>query len=398
MNILIISFYYEPDLCAGSFRTTSFVKALKPLLSVNDSIDVVTTMPNRYSTYAVMADEIESQDNVLIKRIKIPLHKSGFSDQSKSFLVYMISALRFVRGKKYDIVFATSSRLLSAFLGAIISKQKKIPLYLDIRDIFMDTMLSVLKKSKLKSVIPLFMKMEKFIMRSACNINFVSEGFIPYFQAKYGCDLRYSFYPNGIDEEFLHFDCRHSLKKDESTKIKLTYTGNIGEGQGLERIVPQIAQKYPNLEFYIIGDGGRKKALQDSSVNLQNVKLINPVSRKDLLKYYEGTDLLFLQLNDYEAFKKVLPSKIFEYAATYKPIIAGVDGYAKNFMTKHLPDSLIYKPCDIDDFSNKFEVFDMVVDVKSRRNFINKFSRKNIMDEMAHDFMQTLKMSYEFHK
>ncbi len=387
MKILIISFYYEPDLCAGSFRTTSFVKALRPLLNGGDSIDIVTTMPNRYSTFTVMADEVESRDNVLIKRIKIPLHKSGFIDQSKSFLVYMISALRFVRGKKYDIVFATSSRLLSAFLGAVISKQKKIPLYLDMRDIFTDTMLSVLRESKLKSVVPLLMKMEKFTLHSACKINFVSEGFVPYFQEKYGQDLRYSFHPNGIDEEFLHFDSGYILKKDKSAKIKLTYTGNIGEGQGLERIVPQIAQKYTNIEFFIIGDGGRKKALQDCSADLQNVRLINPVSRQDLIKYYEETDFLFLQLNDYEAFKKVLPSKIFEYAATYKPIIAGVDGYARDFVAAHLPDSLIYKPCDFHDFCRKYDNFDGFVDIENRKKFIQKFSRKRIMLEMGKDFL-----------
>ena len=125
MKILIISFYYEPDLSAGSFRTTAFVKALKPLLSASDSIDVVTTMPNRYSTFKIAADDVENRNNVLIKRIKIPTHKSGFFDQSKSFIAYMVNALRFVSGKKYDVVFATSSRLLSALLGAVISKQKK---------------------------------------------------------------------------------------------------------------------------------------------------------------------------------------------------------------------------------------------------------------------------------
>jgi glycosyltransferase involved in cell wall biosynthesis len=391
MKILIISFYYEPDLCAGSFRTTSFVKALKPLLKEDDSIDVVTTMPNRYSTFAVSANEVEAQDNVLIKRIKIPLHKSGFFDQSKSFLVYMVDALQYVRGKKYDIVFATSSRLLSAFLGAVISKQKKIPLYLDMRDIFTDTMLSVLKQSKLKSAVPLFMLIEKFTMRSAYNINFVSKGFIPYFQERYGHGLRYSFYPNGIDEEFLNFNCPQPMTNDKSSKMTFTYTGNIGEGQGLEKIVPPIAQKYPNIEFCIIGDGGRKKVLQECTAHIKNVKLIDPVNRMELIKYYKNSDFLFLQLNDYEAFKKVLPSKIFEYAATYKPIIAGVDGYAKDFIEEHLPDSLIYKPCDIDDFCKKFASFDATVDIDNRRKFINKFSRKSIMDAMSQDFLKVLK-------
>jgi glycosyltransferase involved in cell wall biosynthesis len=386
MKILIVSFYYEPDLCAGSFRTTSFVKALKPLLNEGDSIDVVSTMPNRYSSFTIEANEVESQKNLLIKRIKIPLHKSGFFDQAQSFFIYFIKALKYVRRKNYDIVFATSSRLLSAFLGAVISKQKKIPLYLDMRDIFTDTMLSVLKESKLKSLIPLFLMIEKFTIRSAYKTNFVSQGFISYFQERYGESLPYSFYPNGIDEEFLNFTNDYSTSKDKS-KITFTYTGNIGEGQGLEKIVPQIAQKYENIEFCIIGDGGRKKVLQECTAHIQNVKLIDPVNRAELIKYYENSDFLFLQLNDYDAFKKVLPSKIFEYAATYKPIIAGVDGYSKDFLKTHLPDTIIYKPCNIDDFCKNFDSFDGTVDIGHRIDFINKFSRSNIMDAMAKDFL-----------
>ena len=258
------------------------------------------------------------------------------------------------------------------------------------RDIFTDTMLSVLKESRLKSIIPLFMKIEKFTIRSAFNINFVSEGFIPYFQEKYGNKLRFSFYPNGIDDDFLNFSDDCSVIKDKSKKIRLTYTGNIGEGQGLEKIVPKIAQKYQNIEIFIIGDGGRKGALQECTASLENVKLVDPVSRKGLVQYYKKTDVLFLQLNDYEAFKKVLPSKIFEYAATYKPIIAGVDGYARSFLQEHLPDSLIYKPCDIDDFCNKFEKFNMAVDKIKRHYFIKKFKRENIMSEMANDFLKVI--------
>lgn len=127
MKILIISFYYEPDLSAGSFRTTAFVKALKPMLCASDSIDVVTTMPNRYSTFKINADDVENRNNVLIKRIKIPLHQSGFFDQARSFLVYFIKTIKHVQGRKYDVVFATSSRLFSALIGAVIAKQKKYP-------------------------------------------------------------------------------------------------------------------------------------------------------------------------------------------------------------------------------------------------------------------------------
>jgi len=388
MKILILSFYYKPDLCAGSFRTTSFVNALKSLLYHDDYIDVITTMPNRYMSYKIDASESECIDNLFIKRIKTPLHKSGFIDQARSFSVYFVRTLQYVQDKDYDVVFATSSRLFTAFLGALIAKRKRIPLYLDLRDIFTDTISSVIQNPWLRYIlVPFFVMIEKFTVYQADKINLVSVGFLEYFRKKYGQDFKYSLYPNGIDEEFLNFNCNHSFIKEKSSKIKITYSGNIGEGQGLEKIVPHIAKCYNNIEFFIIGDGSRKRALQECTAQLQNVKLIDPINRAELIKYYKNSDFLFLQLNNYDAFKKVLPSKIFEYGATYKPIIAGVDGYAKEFIIEHLPDSLIYKPCDFNDFCEKYNKYTGFVNIEKRKEFIQKFSRKKIMMDMTKDVL-----------
>jgi glycosyltransferase involved in cell wall biosynthesis len=392
MKILVLSFYYEPDLSAGSFRATSFVKALQKKLAPHDSIEVVTTQPNRYHSYKIRAKGTEKNKNVSIKRIAIPLHKGTFVDQIRSFIVYFLQTLRFVMPRQYDIVFVTSGRSFSAFLGAMISRQKKIPLYLDIRDIFIDTMESIYKDSRLRLILPFFSPIERFTIKSASKINLISKGFIPYFQKKYGNDNKYSFFSNGIDDEFLYFDA-YNFTETTDDNITFTYTGNIGEGQGLEKIVPQIAIKYRNIKFNIIGDGGRKKNLVDSIKNLENVTIIDPVNREELIKYYEKSNVLFLQLNNYEAFKKVLPSKIFEYAATYKPIIAGVDGYAREFIQEHLPDSLIFQPCDIDDFSRKYQHFHGIVDIDRRKSFIARFSRDTIMDQMSKDFLQILEVT-----
>ena len=42
--------------------------------------------------------------------------------------------------KNYDLIFCTSSRYMTAFLGARVSKKIKSPLYTDIRDIFLDAL------------------------------------------------------------------------------------------------------------------------------------------------------------------------------------------------------------------------------------------------------------------
>lgn len=381
MRILVLSFYYAPDLCAGSFRTTAFVNELKKNINSNDIVEIITTQPNRYGTFNQDAKEFEKvEENIEINRINLGSHKSGFIDQSKLFLKFVFEVFKIIRKKeKYDIVYATSSRLMTAFLGALISNKQKAKLYLDIRDIFTDTLESIFAKSKLRYIIPIFRQIERYTINSANHINLVSKGFEKYFK-NINDKIDYSFYTNGIDEVFLNYDFS---KKIQSDKITITYAGNIGKGQGLEKIIPAMAQKLgDDYEIHIIGDGGRKKALVEKLNNITNVKLFDPVNREKLLEIYKNTDILFLHLNDYEAFKKVLPSKLFEYAVTNKFIIAGVGGYAKEFIEENISDAIIFEPCNIDDFYERFKNINKFANI-IRNDFREQFKRDNIMIEMS---------------
>ncbi|RXJ83090.1 glycosyltransferase family 4 protein [Arcobacter cloacae] len=381
MRILVLSFYYAPDLCAGSFRTTAFVEELKKQINQDDKIEIITAMPNRYGSFSEEAKEFEKlADNIEIKRIDLGTHKSGFVDQSKLFLKFAWKVIKLVKKtEKYDIVYATSSRLMTAFLGSLVANRQKSKLYLDIRDIFTDTLESVFVKSKLRYVIPIFRKIEKYTINSASHINLVSKGFEKYFK-NINNNISYSFYTNGIDDVFLEYDFTQDKKNE---KIIVTYAGNIGEGQGLEKIVPNMAKKLGNdYEIHIIGDGGRKNALIENLDGIKNVKLFNPVNRAKLLEIYKNSDILFLHLNDYEAFKKVLPSKVFEYATTNKFIIAGVGGYAKEFIEENISDIIVFEPCNVNDFLEKFKKVKKIDNI-NRISFVKKFKRENIMVKMA---------------
>lgn len=381
MRILVLSFYYSPDLCAGSFRTTAFVEELKKQINQDDKIEIITAMPNRYGSFSEDAKEFEMlEENIAINRINLGTHKSGFVDQSKLFLKFVWEVLKLVRQRdKYDIVYATSSRLMTAFLGSLIANKQKAKLYLDIRDIFTDTLESVFAKSKLRYVIPIFKQIEKYTVNSANHINLVSQGFETYFK-NINNNISYSFYTNGIDDVFLEHDF---IQGNKNEKIIITYAGNIGEGQGLEKIVPDMAKKLGfDYEIHIIGDGGRKKALVENLKKINNVKLYEPVNRTKLIEIYKNSDILFLHLNDYEAFKKVLPSKLFEYATTNKFIIAGVGGYAKEFIEEHISDAIVFEPCNVNDFLEKFKKVKKIDNI-NRISFVEKFKRENIMAKMA---------------
>jgi glycosyltransferase involved in cell wall biosynthesis len=384
-NILVLSFYYQPDLSAGSFRCTALVDELA---KTSASIHVITTAPNRYGSFKASADKHTKVDNITVDRITIPSHSSGMIDQIISFYAFYRGAIKLAVVNDYDLVFATSSRLFTAFLGAQVSRKKRIPLYIDVRDLFVDTMSNILSPLAAWLLSPILSVVERYTFNSAKKINIVSKGFLPYFEQRYS-RIPISFFTNGIDEEFIQVSQVSQVDdKSRSTKsrVSLLYAGNIGEGQGLHKIIPEIAdQLSERINFKVIGDGGLTHKLRDAvaKLGLDNVELLSPMGRAALIEEYIKADVLFLHLNDYEAFRKVLPSKLFEYGAMNKPILAGISGYSKEFVKSEISDCAVFSPTDSEDAVKKFEF--LSYSIKPRVEFIKKFDRKTIMREMAGD-------------
>lgn len=387
-KILVLSFYYHPDLCAGSFRC----KALINELSKREvSIHVVTTSPNRYKTFRAKTTNYQEKQNVLVNRINVPSHNSGILDQIKSFYFYYREAKKITKHNQYDLVFATSSRIFTAFLGARISKKKQIPLYLDIRDLFSDTISEVFSLRMGSILKPILLMIERFTFTSAKKINLVSEGFLAYFK-KYYPQIPLSFFTNGIDKEFIRMSNTQDVVNKNKTRIKVLYAGNVGKGQGLHKIIPEMAQRLKGrVLFKIIGGGGmiEKLNFKVQKSKLDNVSIALPVGRDILINEYLKADVLFLHLNDYDAFKKVLPSKLFEYAAINKPILAGVSGHCADFIRAEIDNCEIFEPANIEDAINKFNKLNFLTERRSK--FIEKFERRKIMDKMAKDIYEISK-------
>lgn len=384
MRILYLSFYYRPDLSAGSFRNTALVNELARQLPAGSQVDVITTVPNRYASFTTNAPAEESTGCVRIRRVALPGHDSGMTDQSRAFWAYARAAIRLSRHSSYDLVFASSSRLLTAALAAHIARRKRTSLYLDIRDIFVDTIKDVLSRKVALVLQPAFSALEKRTMRRAQRVNLVSEGFRSYFEKRYP-DTRLSVFTNGIDDEFIR-EQPTGITPAARVPVSILYAGNMGEGQGLHHVVPELANRLRGrASFALIGGGGRLERLRSAiaTAGCDNVTIAPPVDRDALIEAYQAADVLFLHLNDYAAFRKVLPSKLFEYAALGKPILAGVGGYAAQFVEAHISNAAVFAPCDVDAGVRAFDALELVT--KPRPSFVQKFARNHIMQAMAAD-------------
>jgi glycosyltransferase involved in cell wall biosynthesis len=394
VRILVLSFYFEPDLCAGSFRNTALVRVLSGALAADDTIDVITTIPHRYNSFSAPAERYETIGNTCIHRIALPTHKSGVVGQALAFMSYVRGVLSATKNQSYDLVYASSSRLMTAALGAIVARRQSTLLYLDIRDIFTETVSDLYHRSPVCLLLPVLKRLERFSIQSAARINLVSPDFIDHF-IKIDKSQTYRMFTNGVDQ--LCDDGLSGGKLHHSEYKEILYAGNIGEGQGLHRIIPKVATLLgPEWRIRIIGDGGKYQLLEESIKGLENVVINSPIARGELLKYYRNAEVLFLHLNDHPAFLKVLPSKIFDYAATGKPIIAGVAGYAEKFLNDNVKNSAVFSPCDPEGFSKALNTLNFKI--TPRIEFLKQFDRTRIMKEMAGDILSLVSADHETDK
>lgn len=389
MKILFLTFYYPPDVCAGSFRALPLVQALQKHGPEDLHIDVLTTMPHRYASFDVEAGPLEVEPGLTVRRFRIPEHRGGMLDQSRSFLSYRRQVLAAIRGGEWDVVLATSSRLMTAALAAQVARRTSTPLYLDIRDLFTDILGDLLSAPISAVATPILKAIERTTMKAATRINLVSAGFDDHVAGIVG-HRDFSHFTNGIDETFLDWTPSPPSKSD--APLRILYAGNIGEGQGLHRVVPEAARELAGrAEFRIIGDGGRRAALEERvrELGVQNVEILDPIPRAELLAHYDDCDALFLHLNDYRAFQKVLPSKLFEYGASGLPILAGVSGYAARFLRTELPDAFVFAPCDAQALVKGVDGLGSNDARRDRTAFKESFARTRIMDELARDVLRT---------
>lgn len=379
-KILYLSYYFSPDIRAGLYRGESFVKELARQVQRVATIDVIATRPNVQSTFNIDTPLYEEKENYTVKRIALPNHGSDRLNQLKSYLTFYRKTKKLINNTKYDLVVVSTPNLLTAYLGYNVANKNNAPLFLDIRDLFMNNIEEEMQNTVLKKVLlPKLYKLEEKVLDYASHINLVSGGFIPYFE-KFNFKS-YSTYPDGIDDLFLDTPESNQLP----SKIKtITYSGNIGEEQGLHQIVPQAAKALGSgYCFKIIGDGNVKQQLIDKvrELGVTNVKLLPPIKREGLIDIYNQSDFLFMHLDNTYASKTELPAKTFELTAFDKPIIAGVSGFAREFIIENVVNTILFKP------NNAMELVEQLkhytYKTEPRREFIWRYSKRKIEGEMV---------------
>ncbi len=340
-RILIITQFFDPE---PTFKGLLFAKEL---VARGFDVEVITGFPNYpggtiYPGYKTKIIQREVVDGVLVSRVPIyPSH-----DKSKLGRIACYTSLAFSSliygmffAKRPNIIYAYHPPLTIGISAIIIKFFRRVPVVLDIQDMWPETLKATSMISNLW-LLDIISKICNFVYSSVTQIVVLSPGFKKLLIDKGVSSRKIKVIYNWADE--LKIKDAGNLPPAEIASIdgfKIMFAGNVGQAQALSVIADAAAllkDDCPSLNFVILGEGLKlnELKLQVQSMSLNNVHFISPVSMDKVGKYLNCADVLLVHLNSDPLFKITIPGKTQAYMAAGKPIIMGVSGDASNLISK----------------------------------------------------------------
>ena len=345
MRILFLTHYFTPEGNAPAARTHEHCKRW---IKEGHEIQVLTCVPNLpdgivYEGYRNNLWQRETIDGIEIIRVWTFLAANkGTIRRILNYVSYMFAAtIAGVLVKRPDLVIATSPQFFCGLSGAIISKIRRIPFILEIRDIWPDGITAAGGLTNAKWAIRLVEFLASCLYRSALKIITVGDGYKQKLEEKGISKDKIEIIPNGADSS-KYFPCKPNKDLIEhfslNGKFVCSYIGTIGMSHGLSIVLraAKILREEGNdrILFMLVGDGAERLDLEKfaSDTKLNNIIFTGRQPKELVPQLLSVADVCLVHLRKMELFKTVYPSKIFEAAAMAKPIILGVEGFASKLI------------------------------------------------------------------
>ena len=337
MNVLIITQYFPPEIGAAASRWGDFAKIL---IKQNHKVTVICESPHYpnehfFSGYknTLSRTEREGAHLTIIRTLAYASNRRSTLKKITHYFTFMIGAiLNLKKIKSYDLIIVSSPPLSTAIIGLFISKFFKKSYWLDIRDLWPDSVVE-LGQMKRGKIFQYSKRLEKNIYASAKGFIFPVPAFRGYLQ-KYPSEI--STKPmfdlmNGVSSEFIKASKNCNVVSDKIFTV--LYSGNMGLAQDLQTIIKAATYlKNYKIHFKLIGQGVCKTEMIKLAQPLKTISFYDPMPRNELIKHIKKSSVCLVPLKNKKIFNFALPSKMFEYMACEKPIIVGVNGEAKKLL------------------------------------------------------------------
>ncbi len=418
MRILFFSHYYSPEGNAPATRVSALAERWA---AAGHEVTVVTCAPNVpngvvYEGYR-NRKTVETLHGVKVVRVKTYIAANkGAVKRMLNFVSYFFSALwTALRLPKADMAIATSPQIFCGYAGVWYKRLRRVPLVMEIRDIWPESMGAVGAKIP-RLAYWVLEKIERAMYRACARLVTVGEGYRVRLVEKGVPKDKISIVMNGTDLSVYKPGPKNEVLLEKyglTGKFVVSYIGTVGMACGLEVVLEaaalldkggvQSAVKAgadaqecvpPKVVFVIVGDGAHRANLEEEAKKrgLTNVVFTGRQPKESMPDWINVSDASLVHLKKAELFTTVMPSKIFESAGCKKPIIMGVDGYAKE-LVMDAQAGLDMKPEDAESLVACVQrlVDDPDLCRQLGENAYNNIAKIHNRDQQAEDYLAILK-------
>lgn len=396
MRILFLTDNFPPETNAPAART--YEHCLK-WINMGYQVTVITCFPNFpvgkvYDGYTNKLYQKENIDGIIVIRVwSYITANSGFTKRIFDYLSYGVSSFIFGLFIKTDLIIATSPQFFTAVSAYFLSFFKNKKWIMEVRDLWPNSIVAVGSISSKSLTFKVLKFIEKKMYHHATKIVVVTDSFKKYLINQHNIEeAKIGVFKNGINLKLIKSLSINDVDKLKqklglTDKIIISYIGTHGLAHALKFILSSIQKiKNSNIHFLFIGDGAEKKKLlaYSKSLKVKNFTFLNSMPKQDVLNYISISDYSLVNLKKSDEFLNVIPSKIFENIALYKPVLLGVEGEAKQLI-EYYDVGFSFVPENTESFINaidKIQKIDLHKFKKNCNKMVQDFDRDLIAEKM----------------
>jgi colanic acid biosynthesis glycosyl transferase WcaI len=344
VKILYVSQYFPPEMGAPAARV---YELSREWVRQGHEVTVLTGFPN-HPTGIVPAEykgslvRREMVDGIRVVRTPIyAAPNKGFFRRVLNYVSYGVSASTFgpLLTERPDVVIGTSPQFLTALAGLWLAGLKRVPFVFEVRDLWPRSIVEVGAMKANSPAIRVLERLERMLYARADRIVAVTDSFVDAIAAHGISTEKISVVTNGVDLELFQPRDREEARAALGLPpgFLATYVGTHGMAHGLG-LVLDVAKRLSGqgIHFLLVGEGAEKaqlKARADAE-QISNVTFLDQQPRDRVAEIYAASNLCLVLLRDLPLFKAVIPSKMFEFMGSGRPILTTVDGESRGILER----------------------------------------------------------------
>ena len=345
MKILYVSQYFPPEMGAPAARVSELARHW---VQAGHQVTVLTGFPNHPTgvvppeyrakmRHLVYREQIDGIDVVRTWLLPMPnrkphermLNYSSFC-LSSSFTGTFLS--------RPDLIIATSPQLLVGQTGWWLSRFKRVPFVLEIRDLWPESLSAVGVGNETSLLNRGLGALADFLYRACQHVVVVTPAFrYELMEKRKVRPEKISVVENGVETDVFSpsgkaIEIKAALRLQG--KFVISYIGTLGLAHDVTTTLQAAARlrdKLPDVLFQFIGEGADKARMVSLAKEwrLGNVRFLPEQPRETIPDLIRASDVCLVTLKKADVFKTVIPTKMLEFMACGRPIVSSVDGQAR---------------------------------------------------------------------